>query len=235
VIALVARKQVVNMAAKDEQPQAKTPFYKKMWFWGIIVVLALIIIGAVSSCGKKSAASGTQPTKTEKVEHAQDNGKTTGNTIRIDNQKATILKQQTYHPNWANNSWAGTKVRIDRVTVLKVKPFKDHQENNNIYHGVVKVHYVVRPSRDISFRPTQGTLNTPKEKQLHANGYSSDDFDGALRKDATRSGNVLYTLKKLDHINDVNRLRLKWNASYDTDTTEDENAHYTYKITVNLK
>lgn len=214
------------------------PWYKRWWIWVIIVVVAVFAIGAFGGGNDDSSSKSDSSTKkatTSQTNDADDTGTATNGTVKIDNGTATVLSKQTYDPNWSDDTWAGTTVKIDKVTVIKVKPFKDTDEKNNVYNGVVKVHYVISPTKDIHFYATQGTLNTNDGQQVDANMYTSDDFDGDINQGATKSGNVIYTLKTLNNVKDITSLRLKWDADYDTDNYEDENANKTYDITVNLQ
>lgn len=125
-------------------------------------------------------------------------------------------------------------MKIDRIRIAKIKPFKDTEEKNTVYNGIVLVHFSVTAQRDINFYPTQGTLVTSDGQQVEANMYSSDSFDDEIAKGATKSGNVLFALTKLDNPKDLKTLRLKWDANYDTDNYDDDNSSHTYDVTVNL-
>jgi type II secretory pathway pseudopilin PulG len=211
------------------------PWYKRWWIWVIVAILAIFVIANLSGGSDDSSSSDTKQASTKQTKDADDTGKTTGDTIPVDNQTATVLSKQVYDPNWSDSTWAGTTVKIDKVSVIKIKPLTDHDEDDNVYNGVVKVHYVVSPTRDINFYATQGVLNTDDGQQVDANDYTSDDFDGEINKGATKSGNVIYTLKTLKNVKDIKNLRLKWDANYETDNYEDDNSDHTYDITVNLQ
>lgn len=214
------------------------PWYKRWWIWVIIVVVAVFAIGAIGGGNDDSSSKSDSSTKKAAISQtkdADDTGTTTNGTVKIDNGTATVLSKQTYDPNWSDNTWAGTTVKIDKVTVIKIKPLKDTSENSNVYNGIVKVHYEVSPTQDIQFYATQGTLNTNDGQQVDANLYSSDNFDGDINSGATKSGNVIYMLKTLDDVKNLTSLRLKWHASYETDDYEDENAYKDYDITINLQ
>lgn len=209
------------------------PWYKKWWIWVIAVVAVIFIIAAIGGSGDDSSSSSKNATA-KQTKDADDSGTANTKKIHIDNQTATVINQTAYNPHFTDTSWSGTNVKIDKVTVSKIKPLTDHDEDDNVYKGVVKVHYVITATRDISIYPTQGTLNTSDGQQIDANQYTSDDFDGDINKGATKSGNVIYTLKTLNKVSDLKSLRLKWDANYDTDNMEDDNAYKTYDVTVDL-
>lgn len=215
------------------------PFYKIWWFWLIVVVLVVIIVGMIGGSGSSSDDSSSdvkqaKTSNTTKDASDSNSAKSKSKTIALDNDSADIIKEVSYNPNYNDNSWAGTNVNIDRIKVATIKPFKDKEENNNIYKGLVIVHFNVQASQDIDFYPTQGTLVTSDGQQVDANSYSSDDFDGEIAKGAKKSGNVLFTLTTLNNPKDLKNIRLKWDADYETDNMDDDNAYKTYDITIDL-
>ncbi|CAJ1180022.1 hypothetical protein [Companilactobacillus nantensis] len=215
------------------------PFYKIWWFWLIVVILVVIIFGMFGSGGSSNDDSSsnvkqTNTSNTTKDADDSNSAKSKSKTIDLDNDEATIIKEINYDPNYTDNSWAGTNVNIDRVKVATIKPFKDEEEKNNIYKGIVIVHFNVEASRDIDFYPTQGTLVTSDGQQVDANSYSSDNFDGEIAKGAKKSGNVLFTLTTLNNPKDLKNIRLKWDADYQTDDLDDDASNKTYDITINL-
>ena len=62
----------------------------------------------------------------------------------------------------------------------------------------------------------------------------SDDFDGDLNSGTDSDGNVYFVLSKLSSVKDITSIRLKWDASYDTDDYDDDNAYKTFDTTLNL-
>ncbi|MEE6716048.1 hypothetical protein [Schleiferilactobacillus harbinensis] len=239
---------ITRTSRRQKKPSAK-PIYKEWWFWLIWAValcfIIVIITGAVqgddsSSHTASSAASGkvskASASRTRKAKDASDTGvaKSKAKTIPIDNEDAEVVSEANFNPNFTDSAWAGTGVKIDRIRIAKIKPFKDTEEKNTVYNGIVLVHFSVTAQRDINFYPTQGTLVTSDGQQVEANMYSSDSFDGEIAKGATKSGNVLFALTKLDNPKDLKTLRLKWDANYDTDNYDDDNSSHTYDVTVNL-
>lgn len=230
----MSKKTITGEDGKTYTVKEKKAWYKKWWVWIIAIIIILIIGASMGGSSSDDSSSSSKEATTKQTKDADDSGTANTKEIPIDNQTAKVINQTSYNPNFTDSSWAGTSVKIDKVTVSKIKPLTDHDEDDNVYKGVVKVHYVVKPTRDISFYATQGTLNTNDGQQIDANEYTSDDFDGDINKGAEKSGNVVYTLKSLDKVSDIKSLRLKWDASYDTDDIDDNNSNKTYDITVNL-
>ncbi|APX72040.1 hypothetical protein M5C72_02540 [Companilactobacillus allii] len=232
-------KKIVGKDGKEYTVKEKKPFYKKWWFWLIVVIILIGVVpamvgGSDDDSSKSSDVKDAKTSNTTKDADDSNSAKSKSKTIELDNDEATVLKEVSYNPNYNDDSWAGTKVNIDRVKVATIKPFKDEEENNNVYKGIVIVHFNVSASQDIDFYPTQGTLVTNDGQQVDANSYSSDNFDGQIAKNAKKSGNVMFTLTTLDNPKDLKNIRLKWDADYDTDNMDDDNAYKTYDITINL-
>ncbi len=47
----------------NQQVKPKKPFFKKWWFWAIVIVVLISVIGATSNDSGQSNDSGTKPTK----------------------------------------------------------------------------------------------------------------------------------------------------------------------------
>ncbi|WP_125980084.1 hypothetical protein [Loigolactobacillus iwatensis] len=156
------------------------------------------------------------------------------NIRKYDNRTVKVQKMKTYKVGVTDTAWAGTHVKISRVKVVKFKKFKD-PITKKTYHGYVAVKMSVNPTqRDISFNPTLGSVLTSDGQQVDADGFDSGSWDGDLDKGVKRSGTVYFNLTKLKNPKKIKSIRLKWDADYETDDVNDNNANKTYDITVNL-
>lgn len=213
------------------------PWYKKWWIWVIAVIVVIFAIGAFSSGSNDSSSTSpkTHKATTSKTKNTNDsNTVSTGKKLSLSEDSFTINKEVDYNPNYSDNSWAQTKVNINKVRVIKIKT-KNYYDGDKTYpvQGIIMVHFKVTPTRDIDFYPTQGTLVT-NGQQVDADSGNSDDFDGEISKGATQTGNVVFILKKMTDVNTIKSIRLKWDADYDTDNYDDDNSSKTYDITINL-
>lgn len=212
------------------------PWYKKWWIWVIAVIVVIFAIGAFSggSDDSSSASPKTHKATTSKTKNTNSSNTTSTKKLSLSDDSFTIDKEVDYNPNYNDNSWAQTKVNINKVRVIKIKT-KNYYDGDKTYpvQGIIMVHFKVTPTRDIDFYPTQGTLVT-NGQQVDADSGNSDDFDGEISKGATQTGNVVFILKKMTDVDSVKNIRLKWDADYDTDNYDDDNSSKTYDITMNL-
>lgn len=212
------------------------PWYKKWWIWIIAVIVVIFAIGAFSggSDDSSSASPKTHKATTSKTKNTNSSNTTSTKKLSLSDDSFTIDKEVDYNPNYNDNSWAQTKVNINKVRVIKIKT-KNYYDGDKTYpvQGIIMVHFKVTPTRDIDFYPTQGTLVT-NGQQVDADSGNSDDFDGEISKGATQTGNVVFILKKMTDVNLIKNIRLKWDADYDTDNYDDDNSSKTYDITMNL-
>ncbi|MEE2219449.1 DUF4352 domain-containing protein, partial [Klebsiella pneumoniae] len=143
--------------------------------------------------------------------------------------------QKAYSTSFTDSSWAKSTFKIDKVTVYKTDGTYTSGSGNDKkdFNGVVKVHMSIHAGQDISAYPTQAKLSTNDGQQVEAD-MDSDDFDGDLNSGTDSDGNVYFVLSKLSSVKDITSIRLKWDASYDTDDYDDDNAYKTFDTTLNL-
>lgn len=221
---------------------------KKPWLIASGVGIVLFVLGIAVAAGgtgssssenadnsatskslpKSTVAKGSN-TKKEKSSSSSSQEKT----IDFDNNKLSVLANVTYPVQWSDNSWAGTQVSVDKATLVKVDPFKDDGDGKT-YSGIVVVHFKITAARDISIFPSQGTLITSDGQQAEADSYDSDSFDGDIGKGVTKDGYVAWELEKMDDPKAIKTLRIKFDASYETDDLDDDNAYKTYDFTISI-
>ncbi|MCY9671790.1 hypothetical protein M5W63_04565 [Bacillus pumilus] len=124
------------------------------------------------------------------------------------------LDDTTHHTvDWSmikNN----VEFRIDQVSIVKQDLESDDQ-------GIIGVHFIIdnKSNKDISTYPTQGTLLTNTREQIKAS-VNSENFDGDIMSGAKTDGFVLFPVKKLSKLEDINSVRVKWNFWPDKNTSE---------------
>lgn len=104
--------------------------------------------------------------------------------------------------------------RIDQVSIVKQDLESDDQ-------GIIGVHFIIdnKSNKDISTYPTQSTLLTNTREQIKAS-VNSENFDGDIMSGAKTDGFVLFPVKKLSKLEDINSVRVKWNFWPDKNTSE---------------
>ncbi|MHC9536838.1 CD20-like domain-containing protein [Dellaglioa sp. BT-FLS60] len=178
------------------------------------------------------SVAGHTTTDSEK-DQSKTNSKEKSITVAYTDYKFNDSKN--YAVNFTDNSWAGTKVKIDKVTVYKlVKSYSYESANDGTFNaaGFVQLHFSVTPSKDISFYPTQGTAIFSNGEQHEAD--SDENWDGDIANKVTKDGTVTIPVKSLKKVTSLTSIRFKFDADYDTDNYDDEDAYHTYDLTLNL-
>lgn len=148
--------------------------------------------------------------------------------------KVTIENRKAYNTSFSDNNWAGVEVNVDKVSVIKTSPMTSYSNDN--YGGFVAIHYIINNSqRDISIYPKQASISTNYGEQIDGDSFSTDSWDGALMKGTNRDGWGIYPLSKLENANQLKNLRTSFNANYDTDNVDDDNANHDYDISLQLQ
>jgi len=217
------------------------PFYKIWWFWLVVIVLLVIIFGMIggnrSSSDSKdtsSNASGHTTTQAEKGSATKKNK----NILKINYQDRTVLEKKDFKLSFSDNSWNAASVQINKVSILKLKPFKNDDSAKTNVQGFIIIHMSVTPNRDITTYPDQGTLVTSDGQQIDAQlstveGYK-ENWAGDIAKGVKKDGDIMFPIEKMSDINDIKNLRVKFNGYYDTDNYEDTNANHDYDMTLEL-
>lgn len=218
--------------------------HKKIFSWiGVVLsILAFVVVLMTQSMysnaiNKATEAPQAEPASSAKASStASSSSKSTKkNTIEINYQKYEVKDSKTYKVNYSDNSWAGTNVKINSVTVYKLaKPYKYDSANDGNFNvnGFVRINMSVSPTRDISIYPTQGTLVLDNGEQHEAD--SNESWDGDVAAGATKTGNITIPVSSLDSSNSIGGLRFKFDGNYETDDIEDDNFDHDYDVSLNL-
>lgn len=151
----------------------------------------------------------------------------------VDSEETKVVAQKDYSLDFTDDSWAEMKVKVDKVSILKVDDFEDFSGNKP--EGFIILHLSLFDlTRDVTAYPQQGTILTSDGEQTDGS-YSLDAWDGDLMKGAKKEGYAAYELKKLDNVESVKNIRFTFNANYDTDDFDDNNAFHDYDMTIDLK
>lgn len=158
------------------------------------------------------------------------------NVLTVNDKDYSFSKNKDYTVDVSDDKWAGTKVKVDKVTIYKlVKKYKYKSASDGTFEveGFVKLHFSISPSRDIEIYPTQGTaIFDNREQQGPA---FSDAWDGEIAENVIKDGAVIIPVKSLKDVTALKNIRFKFDAYYDTDDDDDINASHDYDITLNLK
>ena len=166
---------------------------------------------------------------------SDSNSKKKSNILTIDYNDYSFSNSKDYSVVISDDSWAGTKVKVDKVTVYKLaKTYKYKSINDGTFdiEGFVKLHFSIAPSRDVAIYPTQGTAIFDNGEQHEA--ISSGSWDGDIAGSAVKDGTVTIPVKSLKAVTSLKNIRFKFTSNYDTDDYDDNNAHHDYDLNLKL-
>ncbi|CAM3117216.1 DUF805 domain-containing protein [Lactiplantibacillus plajomi] len=257
IVFLCQRSQVAGVRF-DKTPLSAKPWTKTWWTWCILAVVSLVYatntdwLSYVTTYGDSYQSESVAADSTDSSDDDSDysdsddddfddeddsdtDSSDDSDSITVGDDSIDIDDQQTYTASISDSSWANSTFKIDEVTVYKTDGSytSGSGSDKEEFNGIVKVHMNIHAGQDISAYPTQGELSTNDGQQVDAD-YDSDDFDGDLNSGTNSDGDVYFLLPKLAKVSDITSVRLKWDASYETDDYDDDNDFKTFDTTINL-
>ncbi|MBC2115732.1 hypothetical protein [Listeria booriae] len=191
---------------------------KILVFMGVLLAFSFVLV----ACGNDSSNDDTSKdavasdTKKEKTK-----------------EKKGVIDSQKYTLTWSED-WKGLKTSITDVSVVKME--KSEMESMGLTgDGLIGVKFTLENSGEMDFNtyPDQATILVDGQ-QIEASMVASDNIGGEILKGAKKEGVVAFEVPKLDDVNAIKQLRLKWSANYDTENYEEDFSH-DYDITLDLK
>lgn len=102
----------------------------------------------------------------------------------VDSDKTKVVAQKDYSLDFTDDSWAEMKVKVDKVSVLKVDRFEDFSGNKP--ESFIILHLSLFDlAHDVTAYPQQGTTLTSEGEQTDGS-YSLDAWDGDIMKGAKK-------------------------------------------------
>lgn len=211
----------------------------------MILSISLTACSSGSESGKNSSSqnakvSGHVTAASEKTNETASKDKKevkkkNTDTLEIGDNSVKILKQKSDKVDFSDNSWPLADIAINNIKILKVEPFVTNEESGTKAEGIIVLHVSIKGNGDIKAYPEQGTLITSDGQQvegdyIHAKGYKIG-WDGSIAKGVKTEGDIIFPLEKLDNINNIKSLRLKFDGWSDSD---DDNRK-DYDITMDYK
>lgn len=236
----MAKKKFIGEDGKTYIAKVKKPFYKRVWFW-IVAVIAVFgiagILGGGDEVDTKTNGSALESQASSTAKEVEKSNLLIDSPFKKIAQnsgadKAVLESEKKYSASWSDDTWSGVDISIDGVSIIKVSNYTDYSENE--YQGFVIIHFNIKNNeRDVSIYPEQAVINTNTGQQVEGL-YEMEQFAGDLLKGSEVSGYAAYPLKKLDSVDDISTLRVKFTASYETDDYNDNNANHEYDLTLEL-
>jgi len=227
-------------------------FYKLWWFWVIIALSTLMIFQTLaihkqstsmsdkttikssnkSSKSKKTSGhittnteKGTVPKKTSLKESTQS--------LEFEDEKLNVLSRKKYNLDFSDDSWSSAAIRVNNVEIIKTDSFVYNESTNDKAQGLAIVNISIMPSKDIYAYMSSANLITNDGQQIETEYYSIKNYkenpSGEIANGAKKNGNLIFPIDKLDQIENIKNIRLKFSAADD-----DELDNHDYDFTINL-
>lgn len=203
-------------------------WYETWWIWLVIVVAIIIISGlfVILTDGSFRDSNNNFSAPTSSNSNA--------NTISVDYKRYKFKAMKTYKINSTDNSWQGGSVKINKVVIYKTaKPYKFSFSSDGKFrvNGFVRIYMTVKSKEDITINPTQGTYSYSDGEQHEVD--SSEDWDGDINQDITKSGTITVPIQKLPSTSYIKNIRMKFDAYSQDDS--DDSLDKKFDLTVDLK
>lgn len=233
----MAKKTIKGEDGKEYEVKTKKPFYKRVWFWILVVIVVIFCFGAFGSNGGSSSSSSSskatsatahKTTKTEKG--VKPVAKQSSITVEYDKYK--VASQKTFAVNYNDNSWSNANVTANKVVIYKLaKPYKYDSANDGKFQiqGFARIYYTIKANADISIYPTQGTYVYSNGEQHEAD--AGESWDGDISNGATKTGYVTVPIKTLPNVSSITTIRCQFTANPQSDMSSEKD----YDFTINLK
>lgn len=191
-----------------------------------VVGLALLSIVVLSGCSNKE--SSTSKGTADVIESATSSSLTVESTDvsfdQLDEKVETsnpVVKRAEYTTSFSED-WKGLKESIGKVVVAELTDDEaEEQMLDNNY--IVQVYFKIENNSDLDFDTytDQSTL-VIEGQQIEAEMFRSDDIGGEIMSGVTKEGVVSFSVPEISDVDNVNEIRLKWSASYESDNMDEE-------------
>lgn len=198
---------------------------KKIRMISITLLTSLLLAScATKKEGVKEESKGNAVTQTTDSEN-QTEASTT-------DEPNGVLKRAEYKADFTED-WNGLVTSINKVVVVELS---DEEKENSMLDNnfVVQVYYKITNNGDKDFNtyPDQGVM-VIEGQQVDSEMFGSDSIGGEIMKGVTKEGVVTYSVPKIENVDAVKDVRLKWSADYDTENW-DEEFHKEFDVTFDL-
>lgn len=143
-----------------------------------------------------------------------------------------VLKRAEYKADFSED-WNGLVSTIDKVVIVELS---DEEKESSMLDNnfVVQVYYKITNNGDKDFNtyPDQGVI-VIEGQQVDSEMFGSDSIGGEIMKGVTKEGIVTYSVPKIENVDAVKDIRIKWSADFDTENW-DEEFHKEFDVTFNL-
>ena len=209
---------------------------KKWWFYLSSVALGFLIIVFVlagfAQTSEDNSAKSNEPNSSTPTSTSDDKY------IRLDGHKIYYTASKKYSLNGsADTSWSAATADVNNVTVYKVESGYTYgsKRGGKKVQGIVAINVKVKALKDITVNMDSATVSIPNIDEQH-DVETKEDWDDQ-DKGISKSGTLYVPIYKLNKINNVKSLRLKFDCQQqdNNDSIDADDFDHTYDMTIDLK
>lgn len=206
---------------------------KKKVVHTLLTILLVIVWFCI--CGPISTA--LQPKTNYKTAQNSDSS-ATSKYIRLDGQKIYYTDSKKYAIGGnPDTSWSAANAKVNSVTVYKIEKGYSYgsKRGRKSTQGLLAINVKVKALKDITVNMDSATVSIPSIDEQH-DIETKEDWDDQ-DKGISKSGTLYVPIYKLNKINNVKSLRLKFDCQQqdNNDSIDADDFDHTYDMTIDLK
>lgn len=220
-----------NQGYSSQEP--KVILKKKWWFY-----LAIVALGFFTMTFSISGYNQMTDTHSKSASQNSSTTDSDSNYVRLDGQKIyyTDSKKYTIGGN-PDTSWSAANAKVNSVTVYKIEKGYSYgsKRGRKSTQGMLAINVKVKALKDITVNMDSATVSIPSIDEQHDIETKEDWND--QDKGISKSGTLYIPIYKLNKINNVKSLRLKFDCQQqdNNDSIDADDFDHTYDMTIDLK
>lgn len=227
-----------NQGYSSQEP--KVILKKKWWFYLAIVALGFFTM-TFSISGYNQLTDNTSQSNKHSQTTSPGSSSTTANDnnyVRLDGQKIYYTDSKKYSIDGTpDTSWSAANAKVNSVTVYKIEKGYSYgsKRGRKSTQGLLAINVKVKALKDITVNMDSATVSIPSIDEQH-DVETKEDWDDQ-DKGISKSGTLYVPIYKLNKINNVKSLRLKFDCQQqdNNDSIDADDFDHTYDMTIDLK
>lgn len=220
-----------NQGYSSQEP--KVILKKKWWFY-----LAIVALGFFTMTFSISGYNQMTDTHSKSASQNSSTTDSDSNYVRLDGHKIyyTDSKKYTIGGN-PDTSWSAASAKVNSVTVYKIEKGYSYgtKRGGKSTQGLLAINVKVKALKDITVNMDSATVSISSIDEQH-DVETKEDWDDQ-DKGISKSGTLYVPIYKLNKINNVKSLRLKFDCQQqdNNDSIDADDFDHTYDMTIDLK
>lgn len=220
-----------NQGYSSQEP--KVILKKKWWFY-----LAIVALGFFTMTFSISGYNQMTDTHSKSASQNSSTTDSDSNYVRLDGQKIYYTDSKKYAISVnPDTSWSAANAKVNSVTVYKIEKGYSYgsKRGRKSTQGMLAINVKVKALKDIDVNMDSATVSIPSIDEQH-DVETKEDWDDQ-DKGISKSGTLYVPIYKLNKINNVKSLRLKFDCQQqdNNDSIDADDFDHTYDMTIDLK